>query len=139
MSEISFQSASRPRNYNYAAIRTGITARFDSYAGSTTDHNPHPRGPVSLAAMCGIAGYGGPRKAVGVVFDQLKRLEYRGYDSAGVAMIEEDGIHVLKRAGKLTNLGELIGENPSDTHQAKTQTRWATHGAPTDENAHPHY
>lgn len=89
--------------------------------------------------MCGIAGYVGPKQAVGIVFDQLKRLEYRGYDSAGIALMEEDQIKVLKRAGKLTNLGSLIGEHPSDAHLAIAHSRWATHGAPTDENAHPHF
>lgn len=89
--------------------------------------------------MCGIAGYVGPRKAIDVVFDQLKRLEYRGYDSAGIAFLSEGNIQVLKRAGKLTELGKLVGENPPDSHLAIAHSRWATHGGPTDENAHPHY
>ncbi len=89
--------------------------------------------------MCGIAGYIGPQQAVGVVFDQLKRLEYRGYDSAGIALMERDQIKVLKRAGKLANLGSLIDDYPSDAHLAIAHSRWATHGGPTDENAHPHY
>lgn len=89
--------------------------------------------------MCGIAGYVGPKPAVGIVFDQLKRLEYRGYDSAGIAAMEKDQIKVLKRAGKLNNLGSLLEESPSDAHLAIAHSRWATHGAPTDENAHPHY
>lgn len=90
--------------------------------------------------MCGIAGYIGPRQAVDVVFDQLKRLEYRGYDSAGVAYLNGNGsIHVLKRAGKLANLGKLLDETPSESHLAIAHSRWATHGGPTDDNAHPHY
>ncbi|MBI5707071.1 MAG: glutamine--fructose-6-phosphate transaminase (isomerizing) [Armatimonadetes bacterium] len=89
--------------------------------------------------MCGIAGYVGPRKAIDVVFDQLKRLEYRGYDSAGIAFLSNGNIQVLKRAGKLTELGKLVGENPPDSHLAIAHSRWATHGGPTDENAHPHY
>ncbi|HJP83303.1 MAG TPA: glutamine--fructose-6-phosphate transaminase (isomerizing) [Fimbriimonadaceae bacterium] len=89
--------------------------------------------------MCGIAGYVGPRPAADIVFDQLKRLEYRGYDSAGIALMEADQIKVLKRAGKLTNLGTLLDDNPSDARLAIAHSRWATHGGPTDENAHPHY
>lgn len=89
--------------------------------------------------MCGIAGYVGPKPAAGIVFDQLKRLEYRGYDSAGIALMEKDQIKVLKRAGKLSNLGTLLDDNPSNAHLAIAHSRWATHGGPTDENAHPHY
>jgi len=90
-------------------------------------------------AVCGIAGYVGPRGSVEVVYDQLKRLEYRGYDSAGIAYLNGVDIKVLKRAGKLSNLGELLGDVPNDTHLAIAHSRWATHGAPTDLNAHPHF
>jgi glutamine---fructose-6-phosphate transaminase (isomerizing) len=89
--------------------------------------------------MCGIAGYVGPRPAIDVVFDQLKRLEYRGYDSAGIAFLNGNGIEVLKKAGKLTELGKLLEDHPSHAHLAIAHSRWATHGAPTDENAHPHF
>lgn len=89
--------------------------------------------------MCGIAGYVGPRKAVDVVFDQLKRLEYRGYDSAGVAYLGKDGIEVVKRAGKLNQLTNLMADGTPDVHLAIAHSRWATHGAPTDLNAHPHF
>ncbi|MCW5946513.1 MAG: glutamine--fructose-6-phosphate transaminase (isomerizing) [Fimbriimonadales bacterium] len=89
--------------------------------------------------MCGIAGYIGPREAVTVVFDQITRLEYRGYDSAGVAFGTERGIAVLKKAGKLNNLGQLIENEKPAAHIAMAHSRWATHGGPTDENAHPHY
>lgn len=89
--------------------------------------------------MCGIAGYVGPRKAIEVVFDQLKRLEYRGYDSAGVAYLEGGAIQVLKRAGKLRELTSLMADHTPDADLAIAHSRWATHGAPTDENAHPHF
>lgn len=89
--------------------------------------------------MCGIAGYVGPRNAVTVVFDQLKRLEYRGYDSAGIAYLDAGEIRVMKRAGKLSELGKLVDEHKAEAYHAMAQSRWATHGPPTDENAHPHY
>jgi glucosamine--fructose-6-phosphate aminotransferase (isomerizing) len=89
--------------------------------------------------MCGIAGYVGPRNAVEVVFDQLKRLEYRGYDSAGVAYPVNGHIEVVKRAGKLSELSKVLGEEPRCSHVAIAHSRWATHGGPTDANAHPHY
>lgn len=89
--------------------------------------------------MCGIAGYVGPKDAVGIVYDQLKRLEYRGYDSAGIASIDNGVIEVLKRAGKLNNLQGLVDEHSHNSHLAIAHSRWATHGGPTDENAHPHF
>lgn len=89
--------------------------------------------------MCGIAGYVGPKQAVDIVFDQLRRLEYRGYDSAGIAYLEGDHIEVMKRAGKLSELGRLVQDHPIQSHLAIAHSRWATHGGPTDENAHPHY
>jgi len=92
-----------------------------------------------LNSMCGIAGYLGPRKAVDVVFDQLKRLEYRGYDSAGIAFPENHEIKILKKAGKLSELGRLLEDHPTDVRAAMGHSRWATHGAPTDTNAHPHF
>ena len=89
--------------------------------------------------MCGIAGYVGPKNAVEVVFDQLKRLEYRGYDSAGVAYPHNGHIEVVKKAGKLSNLRIVLDEEKRDSRVAIAHSRWATHGGPTDENAHPHY
>ena len=87
--------------------------------------------------MCGIAGYVGPRNAVAVVIDQLKRLEYRGYDSAGVAFADEaGGIEVRKKAGKLNNLALALYDDPQSPC-AIAHSRWATHGGPTDANAHP--
>lgn len=89
--------------------------------------------------MCGIAGYVGPRNAIEIVYDQLKRLEYRGYDSAGIAYVGDGDIRILKRAGKLTELAKSLQETPLETGLAIAHSRWATHGGPTDENAHPHY
>lgn len=89
--------------------------------------------------MCGIAGYLGPRKAVEVVFDLLKRLEYRGYDSAGIAYPDHGEIKIIKKAGKLSELGRVVAVTDTDVRAAMGHSRWATHGAPTDTNAHPHF
>lgn len=90
--------------------------------------------------MCGIAGYVGPKNAIEVVYDQLKRLEYRGYDSAGIAFLNgSNTIKIVKKAGKLTELGKALGDEVPDAHIAIAHSRWATHGGPTDENAHPHF
>ncbi|MDT0328975.1 glutamine--fructose-6-phosphate transaminase (isomerizing) [Nocardiopsis lambiniae] len=89
--------------------------------------------------MCGIVGYVGPQSALQVVVDGLARLEYRGYDSAGVAVLGEGALHTQKRAGKLANLRRALEEHPISGEGAGIgHTRWATHGAPNDVNAHPH-
>lgn len=89
--------------------------------------------------MCGIVGYAGPKSAVGVVVDGLRRLEYRGYDSAGVCAVADGELRLAKRAGKLANLEKELSDNPLPvTSLAIGHTRWATHGGPTDVNAHPH-
>jgi glucosamine--fructose-6-phosphate aminotransferase (isomerizing) len=89
--------------------------------------------------MCGIVGYAGSRPAVGIVVDGLRRLEYRGYDSAGVALVDDGRIEVEKKAGKLANLTAVLDAAPSATGTTGIgHTRWATHGAPNDRNAHPH-
>ncbi|RAY15113.1 glutamine--fructose-6-phosphate transaminase (isomerizing) [Actinomadura craniellae] len=89
--------------------------------------------------MCGIVGYVGSKPALDVVIEGLARLEYRGYDSAGVAVLAEGGLAVTKRAGKLVNLREALAERELPPGTAGMgHTRWATHGAPTDRNAHPH-
>jgi glucosamine--fructose-6-phosphate aminotransferase (isomerizing) len=88
--------------------------------------------------MCGIIGYVGNRNAISVVIEGLRRLEYRGYDSAGVAFFSKGSIEVRRCRGKIQKLASLIeSENPS-SHTAIGHTRWATHGKPSDENAHPH-
>ena len=89
--------------------------------------------------MCGIIGYVGPQSAKDVVTSGLKRMEYRGYDSAGVALISEGAIAFRKKAGKIANLIELLESDPLPvTGVGIGHTRWATHGGPTDANAHPH-
>ena len=89
--------------------------------------------------MCGIVGYIGPKKVVPLILDGLKRLEYRGYDSAGIAVVAQNGKLEIRRAsGKLRNLEETIRMSPIDGIYGIGHTRWATHGRPTEENAHPH-
>ncbi len=89
--------------------------------------------------MCGIVGYIGTRKAVPIILDGLKRLEYRGYDSAGLAVVADDGALAMRRAsGKLRNLEDAIRMSPIEGAYGIGHTRWATHGRPTEENAHPH-
>ncbi|MDO9485009.1 MAG: glutamine--fructose-6-phosphate transaminase (isomerizing), partial [Actinomycetota bacterium] len=89
--------------------------------------------------MCGIVGYVGQKQALEIIVSGLRRLEYRGYDSAGVAVIADGLLDVRKKAGKLTNLETLLGTDPlPDSTTGIGHTRWATHGGPTDRNAHPH-
>src|ERR1700735_5438403 len=89
--------------------------------------------------MCGIVGYVGTRNAVPVIIDGLRRLEYRGYDSAGIAVGGNgDGLQGRRAEGKVGNLEEVIRLNPLDGTYGIGHTRWATHGRPTEENAHPH-
>jgi glucosamine--fructose-6-phosphate aminotransferase (isomerizing) len=90
--------------------------------------------------MCGIVGYTGKELALTPVLEGLRKLEYRGYDSAGIALITTAGekLWIEKRAGKLGNLEEILGDKVPDSHSGIGHTRWATHGGPTDENAHPH-
>jgi len=89
--------------------------------------------------VCGIVGYIGPKKVVPLILDGLRRLEYRGYDSAGIAVVSDTGRLELRRApGKLRNLEEAIRLSPIDGVYGIGHTRWATHGRPTEENAHPH-
>jgi glucosamine--fructose-6-phosphate aminotransferase (isomerizing) len=89
--------------------------------------------------MCGIVGYVGDKQVVNVILDGLKKLEYRGYDSAGIAVVDEQGQLTIRRAeGKLRNLEESVRLHPLDGTYGIGHTRWATHGRPTEENAHPH-
>jgi glucosamine--fructose-6-phosphate aminotransferase (isomerizing) len=88
--------------------------------------------------MCGIVGYVGDKRAVGIIVDGLKRLEYRGYDSAGVAVLEDGVLHVRRAPGRLAALESVLAERPLEGCIGIGHTRWATHGRPSEENAHPH-
>src|SRR6266850_2326590 len=89
--------------------------------------------------MCGIVGYVGNKQVVPLIIDGLRKLEYRGYDSAGIAVVNEGHLLEIRRAeGKLRNLEEVIRLSPLDGTYGIGHTRWATHGRPTEENAHPH-
>jgi glucosamine--fructose-6-phosphate aminotransferase (isomerizing) len=88
--------------------------------------------------MCGIIGYIGSKQVVPVLIDGLRRLEYRGYDSAGVAVVKDGEMQLRRSAGKLSRLEEILGSAPLDGEYGVGHTRWATHGRPTEENAHPH-
>src|SRR5207248_8897951 len=89
--------------------------------------------------MCGIVGYVGPKPVVPVIIEGLRRLEYRGYDSAGIALADGDGdVSVYRAPGKLRNLEALVAGMPLTGSYGLGHTRWATHGRPTEGNAHPH-
>src|SRR5512145_2941908 len=88
--------------------------------------------------MCGIVGYVGPRECVDLIVGGLRKLEYRGYDSAGVAAIGRDGLGVSRAKGKLQNLVNVLAAKPLAGTTGIGHTRWAPHGRPSDENAHPH-
>ena len=87
--------------------------------------------------MCGIIGYNGNNKSLPILIDGLKRLEYRGYDSAGIAYLENQQLNIIKRTGKITNLEKSVNCQNNST-LGIAHTRWATHGCPNENNAHPH-
>ena len=89
--------------------------------------------------MCGIVAYIGQKEAFPIIIKGLKRLEYRGYDSAGIALAQHDAIRIYKKQGKVANLEEFAKDKDCSGHVGIGHTRWATHGAPNDTNAHPHY
>ena len=88
--------------------------------------------------MCGIVGYVGPREATPIIVEGLKRLEYRGYDSAGLAVVQDGRIEIRRDVGKLANLERMLAESPVRGNIGIGHTRWATHGVPCPRNAHPH-
>src|SRR5512140_976111 len=89
--------------------------------------------------MCGIVGYIGPKNSLPILLEGLRRLEYRGYDSAGVALIHDGMLEVHKKAGKVADLVASMNGTGSFAHLGIGHTRWATHGEPNDLNAHPHW
>ncbi|MEJ2057850.1 MAG: glutamine--fructose-6-phosphate aminotransferase, partial [Desulfofustis sp.] len=89
--------------------------------------------------MCGIVGYAGKRRVVPVLLEGLKKLEYRGYDSAGIVYLKDGNLHTFRCEGKLSRLEAIVEEAFAEpSYCGLGHTRWATHGAPTEENAHPH-
>ena len=88
--------------------------------------------------MCGIVGYIGNKNATDIIYDGLKKLEYRGYDSAGIAVIDHNIVKTNRSTGKLVNLKANLEKNPIAGNIGIGHTRWATHGKPSEENAHPH-
>ncbi|MBN1563990.1 MAG: class II glutamine amidotransferase, partial [Anaerolineae bacterium] len=88
--------------------------------------------------MCGIVGYIGPKDATPIILTGLQRLEYRGYDSAGLAVMQKGDIALRRDVGKLSNLMELVRSEPLNGRIGIGHTRWATHGVPSSRNAHPH-
>lgn len=115
-----------------ARLATSAEERGRRAAGRRSRH----RGGTKLR-MCGIIGYTGPRQALPIIVDGLGRLEYRGYDSAGIALVGADGTGVQKCEGRLSRLVDRL--NPDWQGSVGIgHTRWATHGAPSDANAHPH-
>jgi glucosamine--fructose-6-phosphate aminotransferase (isomerizing) len=88
--------------------------------------------------MCGIVGYVGPKPVAEILIEGLRKLEYRGYDSAGIAVIRDGQLEIRRFAGKLKNLETILDREPVTGSYGIGHTRWATHGRPTEENAHPH-
>jgi glucosamine--fructose-6-phosphate aminotransferase (isomerizing) len=88
--------------------------------------------------MCGIVGYVGKKKVVPVLLEGLKRLEYRGYDSAGLAILQQDRVVIYRSVGKIKELENAVWGRDFSGEVGLGHTRWATHGRPTEENAHPH-
>jgi glucosamine--fructose-6-phosphate aminotransferase (isomerizing) len=89
--------------------------------------------------MCGIVGYVGPKKSASMLIDGLKRLEYRGYDSAGISIMNGKGVETRKAKGKISQLEQALRASPVDGNVGIAHTRWATHGPPNESNAHPHH
>ena len=125
----------------HRAVESECAARINT-TNTISPHECHlPARPVPAyfrSTMCGIVGYIGKHDAVPVLLDGLRRLEYRGYDSAGIATLADGKISVRKKVGRIANLAELIAHSPVTGHVGIAHTRWATHGGVTDENAHPH-
>src|SRR2546423_293127 len=121
-------------NNSALAAHGNLFARFTLFAWGS-----HRWQNSSLNNMCGIVGYVGRSEAAPILLDGLRRLEYRGYDSAGVAIVNGDQVETRKCAGRIASLTKLISKKPAAGSYGISHTRWATHGKVTDENAHPHF
>src|ERR1041384_4368247 len=104
-------------------------------AGEARTKRRRPTRRRKASAMCGIVGYVGDKNAVGIIVDGLKKLEYRGYDSAGVAILQDGGLQVRRAAGRMKNLEAILKDQPVTGTLGIGHTRWATHGRPSEENA----
>src|SRR5437899_12593157 len=118
--------------------RWGGLGRWSSRAGPRACGRRCGRTSAEDAAMCGIIGYIGSREAVPLLLDGLKRLEYRGYDSAGLAVLRDAKIDLRRSVGKLTNTEKAVNGAGLHGTVGIGHTRWATHGKPSEQNAHPH-
>src|SRR5439155_13684705 len=114
---------------------TRVTRRQQSFYLAIAGDTP----AATVQNMCGIVGYVGRAEAVPILLDGLRRLEYRGYDSAGVAVVDRGRLETRKCAGRIAALAKLITKRPLSGSFGVSHTRWATHGKVTDENAHPHF
>jgi glucosamine--fructose-6-phosphate aminotransferase (isomerizing) len=141
----------RTRTFEFRRVPRGVFCliiyRTATNLGSDFEDNSREKrqlsGPQNFGLeekykMCGIVGYIGNKQATEVLLEGLSRLEYRGYDSAGVAIFADQQIRVEKRAGRLANLAGVIEHSPIQGQMGIGHTRWATHGAPSDQNSHPH-
>jgi len=120
-------------NNSVLVVHGNLFARFTPVARACRQWQP------SLSNMCGIVGYVGRSQAAPILLDGLRRLEYRGYDSAGVAIVNGDQVETRKCAGRIASLAKLISQEPAAGSYGISHTRWATHGKVNDENAHPHF
>jgi glucosamine--fructose-6-phosphate aminotransferase (isomerizing) len=115
----------------WGIVRAAASSAFVIVAGRTPT--------ATVQNMCGIVGYVGRAKATPILLDGLRRLEYRGYDSAGLAIVEKGRLETRKCAGRIAALTKLVRKQPVSGSLGVSHTRWATHGKVTDENAHPHF
>ena len=128
----------RPVRSGSRAGRRSTKRAGSSVARAGKRRSTAPEQPKESDTMCGIIGYIGPQRVLPILIDGLRRLEYRGYDSAGVAVVRNGAIELRRSAGKLSNLEDVIATQPLEGDYGIGHTRWATHGRPTEENAHPH-
>src|SRR3954470_9953555 len=120
------------------AARGSRTTPHSCVAPATRNDTQSRKHTLNSSPMCGIVGYVGPRVATPLLVEGLKRLEYRGYDSAGVAVMNGKGVETVKAAGKIVKLEQGLAASPLHGTIGIAHTRWATHGPPTTGNAHPH-